>query len=89
MVSGEVGRGSCEHVQVPGVTLLCFGRLKGSQCNSEGWPNSSDDLGYCPKRDFTWEQEPKAQPPALIACHLRFFIGKDGVQGFKSLQEDE
>lgn len=52
MVSGEVGRGSCQHVQVCGVTLLCFGRLKGSQCSSEGWLNSSDDLEYCPKRDF-------------------------------------
>lgn len=72
-----------------GVTLLCFGRLKGSQCISEGWPNSSDDLRYCPKRDFTWEQESKAQFPALAACHLRFFTGKDGVQGLKSLQEDE
>jgi len=44
MVSGGVG-------QIPavartlGITLLCFGRLKGSQCDLEGWPESSDDLG--------------------------------------------
>lgn len=53
-----------------GVTLLCFGRLKGSQCSLEGWPKNSDDLGSCPMRDFTWEQEPDAQPPALSACRL-------------------
>lgn len=28
-----------------GITLLCFGRLKGSQCDLKEWPESSDDLG--------------------------------------------
>lgn len=52
MVSGEVGRGSCEHVQDPCVTLLCFGRLKGSQCNLQGWPKSNDDLGSPSQEGF-------------------------------------
>lgn len=45
MVSGEVGRGSCKHIQDPCVMLLCFGRLKGIQCNLEGWPKNNNDLG--------------------------------------------
>lgn len=85
---GEVGS-SYEAMSMSktlGVTLFCFGRLKGSQCNLEGWPENSDDLGSCPMRDFTCEQEPDVQPPALSACHL-CFIGKVGVQGFKSLRK--
>lgn len=46
MVSGERGRGRCKPWWgTPGVTLLCFGRLKGSQCDLKGWPENSDDLG--------------------------------------------
>lgn len=40
-----------------------------------------------PKRDFTWEQEPEVQRPALTAGHL-CFVGAVGVWAFKLLQED-
>lgn len=45
MVSREVGGHlrACPGPQ--GVTLLCFGRLKGGQCDSEGWHENGEDLG--------------------------------------------
>lgn len=46
-------------VGTPGVMLLCFGRLKGSQYDLEGWPESSGDLGRCPRRAVTWKREPE------------------------------
>lgn len=57
------------------VTLLCFGRLKGSQCNLEGWPKNSDDLGSCPMRDFTWERNQMPSPLLLQLVICKCFSG--------------
>lgn len=46
MVSGEGGGAAVSiYRRTPGVTLLCFGRLKGDRCDLEGWSKSSDDVG--------------------------------------------
>ena len=78
MVSGEVGRGSCEHVQVPGVTLLCFGRLKGSWRNSEGWPNSSDGPGVLSQEGFHLGAGAKGTVPCSQPVTCKFFSGGRG-----------
>lgn len=69
--------------------LLCFGRLKGGQCDSEGWPENVEDLGLPSQEGLHLGAGARGTAPCpLTACYLRCFVGVVGVRAFKLLQED-